>query len=221
MSTNPRLQNLLACINRRPLLFQPSSAKLGQHLVSDTCSRTAKDCTVADCPIERFLDDLPDRIELMSTTVLSSIITTAAEPAVIAATAADLINKLSYPSSILPLGSASTWQEIQESDPDSAVVLYCKRTGDSPRKKNTNSAINRMFTGSIVKDGVLVVPSFDSRTMRTINRVVVPPSFLPTLLTMIHVKCNHPSKYQTEQIFQRYFFAPPGLESKLMHLYEQ
>ena len=40
MSTNPRLQNLLACINRRPILFHHSSAKLGQHLLSDTCSRT-------------------------------------------------------------------------------------------------------------------------------------------------------------------------------------
>jgi hypothetical protein len=44
---------------------------------------------------------------------------------------------------------------------------------------------------------------------------------MPTLLTVIHLKCNHPSKYQMEQIFQRYFFAPPGLESKLATLYEQ
>ena len=221
MSTNPRLQNLLACINRRPILFQHSSAKLGQHLISDTCSRTAQSCTVSDCAIERFLDDIPDKIELMSSTVLSSLIADPVDPATIAASSQDLINQLSYPSSILPMGSPATWQAIQESDPDSAVVLHCKRTGDSPRKKNTNPAINCMFSGSIVKDGILVVPNFDPRTMRTINRIVIPPSYLPTLLTMIHVKCNHPSKYQTEQMFQRYFFAPPGLESRLTHLYEQ
>jgi hypothetical protein len=66
MSTNPRLQNLLACINRRPVLFHHSSAKLGQHLLSDTCSRTPTTCTVQDCAIERFLDDLPETINLMA-----------------------------------------------------------------------------------------------------------------------------------------------------------
>ena len=222
MSTNPRLQNLLACINRRPIIFQHSSAKLGQHLISDTCSRTARDCTVSDCAIERFLADIPDKIELMAVAAsLAALISDPAEPALIAATAPDLISKLSYPSSTMPMGSPATWHAIQASDPDSAVVLHCKRTGDSPRKKNTNPAINRMFSGSVLKDGVLVVPSFDHKTMRTINRVVVPPSYLPTLLTIIHVKCNHPSKYQTEQIFQRYFFAPPGLEAKIATLYDQ
>jgi hypothetical protein len=32
--------------------------------------------------------------------------------------------------------------------------------------------------------------------MRHIDKIVVPPTYMPTLLTVIHLKCNHPSKYQ-------------------------
>jgi hypothetical protein len=228
MSTNPRLQNLLACINRRPVLFHHSSAKLGQHLLSDTCSRTPTSCSVQDCAIERFLDDLPEKINLMASDIFDPETSTATDllsqdcvPSVTAAASQDLLSFLSSPSSALPLGSYDTWRAIQEGDPDSAVVLHCKKSGDTPRKKATNPAINRFFAAAQVKNGVLVVPTLDNKMMRTIDRVVVPSSYIPTLLTIIHLKCNHPSRYQMEQIFQRYFFAPPGLESRLTTLYEQ
>jgi hypothetical protein len=65
------------------------------------------------------------------------------------------------------------------------------------------------------------LPHFDPKLMRHVDKIFVPPTYMPTLLTVIHLKCNHPSKYQMEQIFQRYFFAPPGLESKLATLCEQ
>ena len=225
MSTNPRLQNLLACINRRPVIFHHSSAKLGQHVLSDTCSRTPATCTVQDCAIERFLDDLPLKIELMASSMInpsaSGLFMQDIDNAVIAASSQDLLAHLSSPTSALPLGSPDTWRAIQEGDPDAAIVLHCKKTGDSPRKKNTNPTINRFFAASQVKNGILVVPHFDPKLMRHVDKIVVPPTYMPTLLTVIHLKCNHPSKYQMEQIFQRYFFAPPGLESKLATLYEQ
>ena len=232
MSTNPRLQNLLACINRRPVLFHHSSAKLGQHLLSDTCSRTSTTCSIQDCSIERFLDDLPLHVELMavgttpdspsrSAMTATSLFTDDIDPAIIAATSNDTLAFLSSPTSALPLGSFETWRAIQEGDPDTAVVLHCKKSGDSPRKRSTNPAINRFFAAASVKNGVLVVPQFDKKTMRNIDKLIVPQSYLPTLLTVIHIKCNHPSRYQMEQIFQRYFFAPPGLDNKLSALYEQ
>jgi len=225
MSTNPRIQNLLACINRRPVLFHHSSAKLGQHIISDTCSRSPTSCTVQDCAIERFLDDLPMKINLMSMDILA---TSASDlflrdhlPAITAASSQDLLSFLSSPSSALPLGSFDTWRSIQEGDPDSAAVLHCKKSGDTPRKRSTNPTINRFFSAAQVKNGVLVVPTFDRRTMRSIDKVVIPPSYMPTLLTILHLKCNHPSRYQMEQVFQRYFFAPPGLEQRLNSLYDQ
>jgi len=224
MSTNPRLQNLLACINRRPVIFHHSSAKLGQHILSDACSRTPTTCTVEDCAIERFLEELPVQIELMATTedlTASSILTEDIDTAIIAASSQDLLSFLSSPTSALPLGSPETWRAIQEGDPDAATVLHCKKSGDSPRKKNTNPTINRFFAAAQVKNGILIVPHFDPKLMRNIDKVVVPATYIPTLLTVIHLKCNHPSKYQMEQIFHRYFFAPPGLDLRIATLYEQ
>jgi hypothetical protein len=194
-------------------------------VLSDTCSRTPATCTVQDCAIERFLDDLPLKIELMASSTInpsaSGLFMQDIDNAVIAASSQDLLAHLSSPTSALPLGSPDTWRAIQEGDPDAAIVLHCKKTGDSPRKKNTNPTINRFFAASQVKNGILVVPHFDPKLMRHVDKIVVPPTYMPTLLTVIHLKCNHPSKYQMEQIFQRYFFAPPGLESKLATLYEQ
>jgi hypothetical protein len=105
---------------------------------------------------------------------------------------------------VLPLGSYDTWRAIQEGDPDSTVVLHCKKSGiPQGKKKATKPAINQFFAAAQVKNGVLVVPTLDNKMMRTIDRVVVPSSYIPTLLTIIHLKCNHPSRYQMEQIFQR------------------
>ena len=225
MSTNPRLQNLLACINRRPILFHHSSAKLGQHLLSDTCSRSETTCTVKDCSIERFIDDLPLQVELMAASVYdlsaANIISADIDPAVIAASSDDILSFLTSPNSALPLGSFETWRAIQEGDADTAIVLHCKKSGDSPRKRTTNPAVNRFFSASTVKNGVLLVPHFDRKTMRNVDKIVVPATYLPTLLTILHIKCNHPSRYQMEQIFSRYFFAPPGLDNKLTTLYQQ
>ena len=152
---------------------------------------------------------------------LAGIVTSDNNPAIIAATSPDILSVLTSPTSALPLGSFDTWRAIQEGDPDTAAILHFKKSGDSPRKKTTNPAVNRFFAASSVKNGVLIVPYLDRKTMRTVDKIVVPPTHLPTLLTIIHVKCNHPSRYQMDQIIQRYFFTPPGLTNKLSSLYEQ
>jgi hypothetical protein len=120
MSTNPQLQNFLAFINRPPVLFHHSSAKLGQHLLNETCSRTPVTCSVEDCAIERSLDNLPEKINLMAVTTLPPEGTTAADlpqqdciPSITAAASQELLSFLSSPTSALPLGSLETWRAIQ------------------------------------------------------------------------------------------------------------
>jgi hypothetical protein len=110
---------------------------------------------VQDCAIERFLDDLPEKINLMASDIFDPETSTATDllsqdcvPSVTAAASQDLLSFLSSPSSALPLGSYDTWRAIQEGDPDSAVVLHCKKSGDTPRKKATNPAINRFFAAA-------------------------------------------------------------------------
>ena len=59
-SSNPRLQSLLASVNRRNVRFYHNSAKAGNHIVPDHLSRlTNNTCGSEDSAIERFLIDIP------------------------------------------------------------------------------------------------------------------------------------------------------------------
>ena len=58
-SSNPRLQSLLASVNRRNIRFFHNSGKAGLHRVPDHLSRmTDRTCNSKDCAIERFLDKI-------------------------------------------------------------------------------------------------------------------------------------------------------------------
>ena len=218
-SSNPRLQSLLASVNRRNVRFFHNSAKSGKHIVPDNLSRM-KDttCRSRDCAIERFLDDIPIKLESMSLTLLSICLEGELSPAVIAATSAELADLLTVRSGPIPLGSRQTWITIQKSDDDCKAIFKQKSTGDVPRKKTTNPIRNKIFKESIINQGLLVVREFDDKKMREVDKVVVPSTYLDSILIVIHIKLNHPSKYQLKQVYERYFFSP-RLDGALDKLY--
>ena len=227
-SSNPRLQSLLASVNRRNITFFHNSAKAGKHVIPDHLSRMKDStCRSKDCAIERFLDDIPIKIEAMATstteadssTLLSIFLEDNLPTAVIiAATSAELSEQLLLRSGPIPLGSRYTWINIQKSDEECRAVFKMKSLGNAPRKKNTNPTVNKIFKEAIVHQGLLVVRAVDGKTMREVDRVVVPPSFLDSILTVTHIKLNHPTQYQLKQVFDRYFFSPK-LDSALDKLY--
>jgi len=223
MSKNPRLQTILSCINRRPVTFHHSSAKLGQHLLSDLCSRTDKTCKTQDCAIERFLDDIPSKIQLMSAVIeptnITDLVFQTNEPCVIAATATTIADWLGGTGNI-PIGSHDTWRQLQRQDPDTNAVIHMFTTGDSPRKATANTPVNRFYKNAELQDGLLIVRAYDGKLLRTINRIVIPPTFLSTVLTTIHNRANHPTKHQMQQLINRYFFAS-GLDHKIDELLQQ
>ena len=140
-------------------------------------------------------------------------------PVILAASSRDLEEELLRRSGPIPLGSRQTWMEIQRSDPDCIAVYNMKVYGEAPRSKYSNPHRNKIFKEAIVHKGLLVVRSFDSRKMREIDKVVVPPSFLDSILTVLHLKLNHPKSSQLKQVFERYFFSP-RTEKALSKLYE-
>jgi hypothetical protein len=100
----------------------------------------------------------------------------------------------------IPIGSKAVWQAIQLQDEDTQKVIHMIKTGDLPRKNSTNSAVNRFFKHAKLEDNLLVVKSYDPKLLRETNKVFIPPAFLPTVLTMIHQRANHPTKHQMQQI---------------------
>ena len=210
-SKNPRLQSLLACVNRRNVIFVHSSAKNGQHIVPDALSRLGRGCDCKDCGVKRFLDEITDKVELMAMEIpkdISSIILSDMEPCQIAAMSPLLNEMMVNELGVIPFGNKKAWREIQESDPDCKKTISMKKGGDLPSKKHSNKFINRLFRECTVnEDGLLVVNRFDQRTMRHMDRIVVPRSFLLSIIALIHNRLRHPKLYQLQSMFEKYFFS--------------
>ena len=227
-SSSPRLQSLLASVNRRNIRFFHNSAKAGLHKVPDHLSRR-KDttCNSKDCAIERFLDDIPLNIQAMSMCHINPMTTMLAlcledsipNPVTLAATSQELEEQLLKRSGPIPLGSRQTWMTIQRSDPDCNAVYHLKMNGELPRAKSTNPHRNKIFKEAILHKGLLIVRTFDQRKMREVDKVVIPPSYLHSIVTVLHLRLNHPKRTQLKQIMDRYFFSP-RLDSALQQLYE-
>ena len=222
-SKNPRLQSLLACVNRRNVRFEHNSAKAGLHVVPDTLSRLNTTCDCKDCAIQRFLQEIPIKVELMRTTIpdnITDLLLANVEPCILAAAAGDLHHQLVDRPGAIPLGNKKAWLEIQETDADCRKVVQLKSEGSLPSKKKSNRIINRLFKECVVDDGMLVVRAFDTNTMRQVDRVVVPQRFLMSILTLIHIRLNHPTTHQLNSVFERYFFSIGSAEkSKVLKAY--
>ena len=216
-SKNPRLQSLLSCVNRRKVIFVHSSAKNGFHIVPDTLSRIDHHCDCGDCGIKRFLDEIPETVESMAVQVpedVSSAILRNLEPCQIAVMSGELNDMLVNKVGAIPFGNKKAWLEIQKSDPDCRVVHSIKISGNLPSRKNSNKNLNRIYREcSVSEDGLLVVNRFDNRTMRHSDRIVVPQSFLMSILSLIHIRISHPKTHQLQAVFEKYFFSIGVLEA--------
>ena len=186
-SKNPRLQTFLACVNRSNIVFRHNSAKAGLHIIPDTLSRIKpKICTSKDCQVERFLQDMPARVELMPITLASATIASL-DPAQLAAIAGDMGDLFSKSIGPIPLGSREAWIALQADCEDCCKFLFCKRLGQLPGRKDRNKAtVNRMLKTCEVSKGLIVSKTFDSTLMQETTKVYVPATFLPAILTVMH-----------------------------------
>ena len=213
-SKNPRLQSFLASVNRSNISFSHNSAKAGLHDVPDALSRRPpKLCTSKDCQVERFLSDLPARVELMSIT-LQTIALESLNPAQLAAAAGDMQELIGRGTGPVPLGSRETWIALQADCEDCSKFTICKRLGQIPGRKDRNkTTVNRMLKTCEISRGLIISKSFDSTLMKETERVYVPSVFLPAILTVMHVRLVHPLPTQLQRIFERYFvgFGVQGL----------
>ena len=207
-STNPRLQQLLASVNRSNVVFRHNSAKAGHHKVPDALSRvrTSK-CTSKDCQIERFLEDLPQEVQFMPIT-LASLVLASSDPAILASSAPDMSRLLGPGSGPIPLGSRQTWIDLQSQCNLCSRFVTCKAQGQIPSSKARDKAgLNRLFKTCDLDRGLIVSKTFDSILMKEISRIFVPPDFLLAILTIMHVRLSHPLTSQLIKVFERYFIA--------------
>ena len=109
----------------------------------------------------------------------------------------------------LPFTNKASWVEVQESCPDLRHVFKFLRNGTSPGKKGRNlRQVKRYLTAKVVisKEGALVVHHIEP-FIQSAERIVVPQQVLHGVLTVLHVKLNHPSSHQLTKVFNRLFYA--------------
>ena len=207
-SKNARLQSLLSCVNRSNVVFRHNSAKAGLHVVPDALSRVSRpSCCSKDCQVERFLSELPNKVQCMSLT-LEGLALSSLDPIILASTATMLEQLLCQNSGPIPLGSRQAWLTLQESDQDCQRFLDCKRQGKLPGRKEKNiTTLNKLLKKCEIDKGLIVSKVFDSIIMKEVSRVYVPTTFLASILTVMHVRLAHPLPSQLQQLFERYFIS--------------
>ena len=108
----------------------------------------------------------------------------------------------------LPFTTRSAWLNVQTECPDLRRTHAHLKQGTRPSKKITNVKDVKRYinVATIAKDNLLVVKRNDPLKQST-ELIVVPRSVLDGLVTALHIKLNHPSKHQLQQVMKRHFYA--------------
>ena len=155
------------------------------NLPSDFASRNPIPCNNSSCQLCRFVNELEDSVVRNLS-----------------------ISDVENGSVRMPFTSRAAWLATQHECPDLRRTHSHLTQGTRPSKKDTKIPDVKRYIQSVTvaNDSVLVVR--DSQPFHPVReRIVVPRAILAGLLTAIHIRFQHPSKYQTKRIFNRYFFA--------------
>ena len=207
-SKNGRLQTLLNSVNRSSVTFTHNSAKAGHHVVPDELSRTPGPvCTTKDCKVERFLHEMPDKVQCMAVS-LEGLALSSTTPAMLAATTTEVGDAVGLGSGPIPLGSRQAWIVLQAACADCRRFVECKRLGQVPgRKDKDRTVLNQLIKKCEVDRGLIVTKEFDPILMKEAVRTFVPSSHLASILTIMHTRLSHPPATQLQRVFERYFVA--------------
>ena len=116
----------------------------------------------------------------------------------------------------MPYLQPKTWSIIQQKDPALSKLTRLIQTGQKPECKKTggdNTTI-KLLHGHFVKGNLnissarlLTIKSKDDAGIVR-NLIIIPTKLFPGLLSALHIKLQHPSKYQMGKLIGRYFYSP-------------
>ena len=108
----------------------------------------------------------------------------------------------------MPFTTRSAWLAIQTDCPDLRRTYAHLKQGARPSRKTTNIKVVKRYLSeaSIARDGMLVVRRNDLLVPST-ELIIVPRSVLHGLVTALHIKLDHPSRYQLELVMKHHFYA--------------
>ena len=182
-SSNARLSTYLSAACRHHIVIRHIAGAV--NLPSDFASRNPVRCDENNCQVCIFASSLDDSV-------------------VRAASVRDIIDGKGR----LPFTSRKAWHETQSECRDLRRTRAHLLQGTRPGKKETKIKPVKRYLNkvSISSDGVLVVPLCDPLSPSR-EAIVVPEDVLPGLLSVLHLRLNHPSQSELAKVVKRYFWA--------------
>ena len=182
-SASSRVTTFLSTVSRYSVHIRHIAGV--ENLPSDYASRNPKECLDSSCQICKFIAELEDSVvrSLSVSDVLQGSVK-------------------------MPFTSRAAWQATQLECPHLRRTHSHLSQGTRPSKKATKIIDVKRYLKDVViaADGLLVVRDHQPFQPPR-ERLVVPRSVLEGLLTALHIRFSHPSKYQMKRLFSRYFFA--------------
>ena len=180
-SASPRVTSFLSIASRYQISIRHLAGS--SNIPSDFASRNATECVNPQCQICSFIIQMEESVVRNVKDKL------------------DNMNRL-------PFTTRSAWKEIQNDCPDLRRTHAHLTQGTRPSKKLTNIKDVKRYLNNvtIAKDGLLVVRRHDPLAPSS-ELIVVPRQILDGLVTALHIKLDHPTKYQLLQVMKRSFYA--------------
>ena len=181
-SASSRVSTFLSTMSRFGVEVKHISGK--DNVVSDYLSRNIVPCNGV-CKICNFINEI-DATVVQNTTV------------------SDILSGHCP----LPYASRAAWIEVQQQCYVLSEVKELLKDGRSPARKKRGKVDVRRYlnTVKLSEDGLLYVPRSEPLRAGT-QRIVVPRGVADGLMTALHLKLQHPSKFQLGQVFSRQFFC--------------
>ena len=183
-SASARLSTFLSAVSRFQAKIQHIAG--AKNIPSDYLSRHPLHCTSPKCSVCTFVS------ESMEAVVQHISVEDITEGRV-----------------SMPFTNRNTWGAVQNECKDLRKVKLFRKQGTTPSKKSKQLRQVRRYLSSGVllgHDDTLIQPH--SAPLRpSSERIVVPQQVLHGILTVLHLKFNHPTAHQLTKVFSQYFFA--------------
>ncbi|XP_067664175.1 uncharacterized protein [Haliotis asinina] len=182
-SASSRVTTFLSTVTRYNVSVNHISGV--NNIPTNYCSRHPSSCSDQSCQVCKFIQE-------------------DAESAIRSLSVKDVVEG----GARMPFTNRVAWQAAQHECSDLRRAHSHHYQGTRPSKKHTDVPDVKQYLREvcIASDGLLVVRA--SQPFQSVReRIVVPRAVLGGLLTALHIRFNHPSAFQTRQLFNRYFFA--------------
>ena len=184
-STSARLSTFLSTVSRYGATIGHIPGSM--NIISDYASRHPIQCDdPSRCAVCKFVSETMDSV-VMNLSV------------------EDIITGRSS----MPWTNRRAWSEIQDECDTLRKVKFFRSKGTTPNRKSKNlrQVRRHMSAGTILSHDNLLVNPHTPPLGPVQERIVVPESVLHGLLTIMHLRLNHPSSHQLSKVFSRYFYG--------------